>query len=177
VIEPPPAAPPGGAAVEFEARVPPSGQLSRARADRGRPMPGRLRSGAQHRGPAPGRPPHARHRRRCSDRHLALPAARRSGGPAAPGARAAATPLPPAPLPTGSIRAHRRVHASGRIMVNRQPIKLGPPHAGKLVTVVIEDTHYRILYGEEELTIKPCRDTTPITRLYVRGEDTQPSSR
>lgn len=91
-----------------------------------------------------------------------------------PGARAAATPLPPPPLPAGSIRAQRRVHASGRIMVSRQPIKLGPRHAGKLVTVIIEDTHFRILHGEEELAIKPRRDTTPITRLYVRGKDTQP---
>jgi transposase InsO family protein len=88
-----------------------------------------------------------------------------------PGARAASTALPP-PLPAGSIRAQRRVHASGRIMVNRQPIKLGPRHAGKLVTVVIEDSHFRILHGDEELAIKPRRDTTPITRLYVRGKST-----
>jgi transposase InsO family protein len=91
------------------------------------------------------------------------------------GARDAATPLPPPPLPAGSIAARRRVHASGRIMVNRQPIKLGPRHAGKLVTVVIEDTCYRILHDGEELAIKPRRDTTPITRLYVRGKNSQPS--
>jgi hypothetical protein len=90
-------------------------------------------------------------------------------------ARAAATPLPPPPLPAGSIAARRRVHASGRIMVNRQPIKLGPRHAGKLVTVIIEDTCYRILHDGEELAIKPRRDTTPITRLYVRGKNTQPN--
>jgi hypothetical protein len=89
------------------------------------------------------------------------------------GARAAATPLPPPPLPAGSIAARRRVHASGRIMVNRQPIKLGPRHAGKLVTVIIEDTCYRILHGEEELAVKPRKDTSPITRLYVRGKETQ----
>jgi hypothetical protein len=83
------------------------------------------------------------------------------------GARQAATPLPPPPLPAGSIRVHRRVHASGRIMVARQPIKLGPRHAGKLVTVIIEDTCLRILHGEEELAVKPRRDTTPITRLHV----------
>jgi transposase InsO family protein len=47
-----------------------------------------------------------------------------------PGARPAATPLPPPPPPAGSIRVYRRVHASGRIMVARQPIKLGPRHAG-----------------------------------------------
>jgi hypothetical protein len=66
------------------------------------------------------------------------------------------------------------VHASGRIMVAKQSIKLSPRHAGKLVTVVIEDTHFRILHGEELLAIKPRKDPTPITRLYVRGKDTSP---
>jgi transposase InsO family protein len=89
------------------------------------------------------------------------------------GARAAAAPLPPPPLPAGSIAARRRVHADGRIMVNKQPMKLGPRHAGKLVTVIIEDTCYRILHGEEELAVKPRKDTSPITRLYVRGSKTQ----
>jgi hypothetical protein len=89
------------------------------------------------------------------------------------GARAAATPLPPAPLPAGSIAARRRVHPDGRIMVNKQAMKLGPRHAGKLVTVIIEDTCYRILHGEEELAVKPRKDTSPVTRLYVRGMKTQ----
>jgi hypothetical protein len=40
-------------------------------------------------------------------------------------------------------------------MVNNQPIKLCPRHAGKLVTVIIEDTCYRILHSKEELAIKP----------------------
>ncbi|MGP3920449.1 hypothetical protein [Nonomuraea sp. 10N515B] len=94
-----------------------------------------------------------------------------------PGARTAASPLPPPPLPAGSIRVQRRLHASGRFMANKQFIKLGPRHAGKLVTVVIEGTHYRVLHGEEELAIRPRRDTTPVTRLYVRGKGTQPDGR
>jgi hypothetical protein len=77
------------------------------------------------------------------------------------GARAADTPLPPPPLPAGSIAARRRVHASGRIMVNRQPIKLGPRHAGKLVTVVIDDTCYRIQHDGEELAINPAATPHP----------------
>jgi hypothetical protein len=60
-------------------------------------------------------------------------------------------------------------------MIANQRIKLGPRHAGKLVTVVIEDTHFRILHGDQELAIKPRKDTSPITRLYVRGKDTQPN--
>jgi hypothetical protein len=35
------------------------------------------------------------------------------------------------------------------------------------------EPHYRILHGEEELAVKPRRDTSPITRLYVRGMKTQ----
>jgi hypothetical protein len=57
------------------------------------------------------------------------------------GARPVSTPLPPPPLPAGSLRAQRRVHASGRIMVAKQNIKLGPRHAGKLVTVITAHPH------------------------------------
>jgi hypothetical protein len=60
-------------------------------------------------------------------------------------------------------------------MVANQRIKLGPRHAGKLVTVVIEDTHFRILHGEEEIAVRPRKDLTPIIRLYVRGKETQPN--
>jgi hypothetical protein len=63
----------------------------------------------------------------------------------------------------------RRVHASGRIMVTGQRIKLGPRHAGKLVTVVIEDTYLRVLHNGEELAVRPRRSLTPITRLHVTG--------
>jgi hypothetical protein len=90
-------------------------------------------------------------------------------------ARIAATPLPPPPLPPGSIQAQRRVHANGRIMVDKQRVKLGQGHAGKLVTVVIEDTHFRILHDGEEPAIRPRKDTTPITRLYVRGKGAHPA--
>ncbi|MCD9875773.1 hypothetical protein LJ657_19325 [Streptomyces sp. NR30] len=89
------------------------------------------------------------------------------------GARTAASPLPPPPLPAGAIRAQRKVHASGRFMINGQFIKLGPRHAGKIVTVVIEDTHYRILHGEDELAVRPRKNLGPITRLYVKGMGTQ----
>ncbi|MFI6494087.1 hypothetical protein [Streptomyces sp. NPDC050564] len=50
-------------------------------------------------------------------------------------------------------------------MINGQFIKLGPRHAGKIVTVVIEDTHYRILHGEDELAVRPSKNPGPITRL------------
>jgi hypothetical protein len=58
-------------------------------------------------------------------------------------------------------------------MVAGRFIKLGPRHAGKLVTVVVEDTHFRVLHGEEELAIRPRKNNAPITRIYVRGMGTQ----
>jgi hypothetical protein len=85
------------------------------------------------------------------------------------GARTPSSPLPPPPLPAGSLRAQRKVHASGRIMVAGQGIKLGPRHRGKIVTVIIEDTHLRILHGDEEIAVRPRRSTKPITRLHVTG--------
>jgi hypothetical protein len=46
-------------------------------------------------------------------------------------------------------------------MVNRQPIKLCPRHAGKLVTVIIDDACYRILHHGEELAIDPAAIPPP----------------
>jgi hypothetical protein len=93
------------------------------------------------------------------------------------GARTPSTPLPPPPLPPGSLRAQRKVHASGRIMVAGQNIKLGPRHRGKIVTVVIEDTHLRVLHGEEEIAVRPRRNLKPITRFHVTGAGASPASR
>ncbi|MEU0788224.1 leucine zipper domain-containing protein [Streptomyces sp. NPDC006173] len=43
------------------------------------------------------------------------------------------------------------------------------PRSASCVTVVIEDTHYRILHGEDELAVRPRKNLEPITRLYVKG--------
>ncbi|MGW1108190.1 hypothetical protein [Streptomyces sp. NPDC002540] len=58
-------------------------------------------------------------------------------------------------------------------MINGQFFKLGPRHAGKIVTVVIEDTRYRILHGKDELAVRPGKNVGSITRLYVKGMGTQ----
>jgi transposase InsO family protein len=93
------------------------------------------------------------------------------------GAQTPSTPLPPPPLPAGSLRAQRKVHASGRIMVAGQSIKLGPRHRGKLVTVVVEDTHLRVLHGDEEIAVRPRRNLKPVTRFHVTGAGVNPGSR
>jgi hypothetical protein len=52
------------------------------------------------------------------------------------------------------------VHTNGKIMVARQSIKLGPRHAGKIVTVA-EDTHLRVIHGEEEIAVRPGAASRP----------------
>jgi hypothetical protein len=58
-------------------------------------------------------------------------------------------------------------------MVNNQFLKLGNRHAGKTVTVIIEDIRYRVLHGQEEIAVKARKDTTPITRLHINGMGTK----
>lgn len=72
------------------------------------------------------------------------------------GARQASTPLPPAP-PGEAQYAERRVRRDGRIMVARQKITVGTAHTGKIVTILVEDTHYRILDGDHEIGLFPRR--------------------
>jgi hypothetical protein len=46
-------------------------------------------------------------------------------------------------------------------VINGQFIKLGRGHAGKIVTVVIKDTAYRILREEDELAVRPSKNPRP----------------
>lgn len=82
-------------------------------------------------------------------------------------ARVADTPVPPPPLPAGSLHVQRRVGNHGRIMVGNQRMKVGKAHFGKIVTVAIEDTCFRIRHGEEELAVRPRKNTAPITKVKV----------
>ena len=66
------------------------------------------------------------------------------------------------------------MRADGRITIAGQTIRLGLRHCGKIVTVVVEDTHPRILYGEEQIAVRPRRSTKPITRFYVTGASVKP---
>jgi hypothetical protein len=54
-------------------------------------------------------------------------------------------------------------------MVSSQRLKLGKRNAGKLVTIVIEDTCFRVLHGEEELAVRARNNTDPLTRVRVIG--------
>lgn len=69
-------------------------------------------------------------------------------------------PVPPA----GPVSVERRVPAEGVIMVARQRIRVGRTHAGKTVTVILEDTHLRVQHNGEELSLHPRTTTAPISR-------------
>jgi transposase InsO family protein len=92
---------------------------------------------------------------------LPFPAARRT---ALRGARPASGPAP-ALTHTTAMQARRRVPADGVIMVARQRLRVGRTHAGKTVTVIAEDTHFRILDGDQELAVHPRTTSKPVTRF------------
>jgi transposase InsO family protein len=79
------------------------------------------------------------------------------------GARLATTPLPPPPR--DPLQVQRRVPRDGRVMVARQLLRVGATHAGKVVTVVVEDTCFRVLCDGEELAAHPRTSDHPITRF------------
>jgi hypothetical protein len=66
-----------------------------------------------------------------------------------------------------------------RVMVTRQRLRVGAAHAGKTVTIRVEDTHFRVLLDGEELGLHPRTDNRPVTRFRAyatRSTDDQPSS-
>jgi hypothetical protein len=52
-------------------------------------------------------------------------------------------------------------------MVACQRLRVGRVHAGKTVTILIEDTHFRVLDGDEELPTHPRLPGKPVTHLKV----------
>ena len=87
------------------------------------------------------------------------------------GARPAAGPLPQLKAPQ-PIRVQRRVPVDGVTMVARQRLRIGRTHAGKIVTIIVEDTHFRVLHGDEELALHardPQRRTIRTTAYNRRS--------
>ena len=71
----------------------------------------------------------------------------------------------PAPLPPSAITVQRRVSSRGGIQVARQRIQVGMSHAGKTVTVLSEDTSFRLVIDGETVGVVP-RTTSQETRRY-----------
>ena len=77
------------------------------------------------------------------------------------GARPAASALP-SPPPAGPQSVQRRVPKDGVVMVAGQRIRVGRTHAGTIVTIVVEDHHFRVLDGINELSLHARTSTKPI---------------
>lgn len=73
--------------------------------------------------------------------------------------RRATTLLPP---PSGPQRVHRKVPIDGVVMVDGQRLPVGRTHAGTILTVVVEDHHFRVLDGPTKLSLHAGTTTKPI---------------
>jgi transposase InsO family protein len=82
------------------------------------------------------------------------------------GARIAAAALPP-PAP-GPVSVQRKVPRDGVIMVTRQRLRVGATYAGKIVTVHVEDTHFRVTCDGAEISLHPRAEQRPVTRWKAK---------
>ncbi len=94
------------------------------------------------------------------------------------GVRAAHGPLPAGAV-AGPLVVERLVDTSGRVMVARHILKIGYSHRGKVVKVIVEDTHFRVVHDGEELAVHPRTTDKPVTRIKAwlsRQSRQKPSS-
>ena len=90
------------------------------------------------------------------------------------GARIAAAALPP-PAP-GPVSVQRKVPRDGVIMVTRQRLRVGATYAGKIVTVHVEDTHFRVTCDGAEISLHPRVEQRPVTRWKAKIHAPKPES-
>jgi transposase InsO family protein len=82
------------------------------------------------------------------------------------GARITAAALPP-PAP-GPVSVQRKVPRDGVIMVTRQRLRVGATYAGKIVTVHVEDTHFRVTCDGAQISLHPRTEQRPVTRWKAK---------
>jgi transposase InsO family protein len=90
------------------------------------------------------------------------------------GARIAAAALPP-PAP-GPVSVQRKVPRDGVIMVTRQRLRVGATYAGKIVTVHVENTHFRVTCDGTEISLHPRTEQRPVTRWKAKIHSPKPES-
>ena len=90
------------------------------------------------------------------------------------GARIARTPLP-APAP-GPVSVQRKVPKDGVIMVTRQRLRVGATYAGKIVTVHVEDTHFRVTCDGTDIALHPRNEQRPVTRWRAKIHAPKPEA-
>ena len=62
------------------------------------------------------------------------------------------------------MSVQRKVPTDGVVMVARQRLRIGRTHAGSIVTIHVEDTHFRVSCNGAELAIHPRNGQHPVTR-------------
>jgi hypothetical protein len=60
------------------------------------------------------------------------------------------------------------------IMVTRQRPRVGATYAGKIVTVHVEDTHFRVTCDGAEISLHPRIDQRPVTRWKAKIHTPKP---
>ncbi|MFI6341310.1 hypothetical protein [Streptomyces sp. NPDC050535] len=59
----------------------------------------------------------------------------------------------------------RLVDRTGLVMVAHQLLVIGYPHRGKVVNVVVEDTHFRVVHEGKQLGVYPSTSEMPVTSI------------
>jgi Integrase core domain len=81
----------------------------------------------------------------------------------------------PAPTPaTTALHVTRVVSSQGALMVAGTKIHLGHVHRGKIVTIVIEDSQFRILHDGTQLATHPRTVIKEVTRRSASGHIAYP---
>ena len=75
------------------------------------------------------------------------------------------------PHPGGPITVQRRVSSRGGLMVARQKIHAGMIHAGKVATVICENTHFRVVIDGETAAVVPRTTTSEVHRYKANATD------
>jgi hypothetical protein len=53
-------------------------------------------------------------------------------------------------------------------MVTRQKLRVGRTYAGQVVTIYVEDTHFRVTLDDVQLSLHPRNEQRPVTRWRAK---------
>jgi hypothetical protein len=61
-------------------------------------------------------------------------------------------------------------------MVTRQRLRVGTAYAGKIVTVYVEDTHFRVISDGTEISLHPRNEQRPVSRWKAKIHAPKPGT-
>nr|WP_282549676.1 sigma-70 family RNA polymerase sigma factor [Streptomyces rochei] len=86
--------------------------------------------------------------------------------PPRPAVEPPAVPVDPPVDLTDELHVTRKVHHSGQIMVDRQTIHVGVQYCGEIVTVLLEDEWFRVLFEGRPIAATPRQHRSGASRIY-----------